>query len=96
VPPNLLASVCIEKNPTELDDFGGILCNVDAVLVTRGCNVDDHVAIEAIRRFLRLMLLKGLILGRSHFANGVQRRTEKQRERIKKKAAAAGFLKREQ
>jgi hypothetical protein len=30
--------------------------------------VDDHVAIEPIRRFLRLVLLKRLGLGRSHFS----------------------------
>lgn len=42
---HFLKAIGIEKNPAELYDFGRILGNVDAMLVTGGCDVDDHVSV---------------------------------------------------
>ena len=49
----LLHGVSIEENPSQLDDLGGILGDIDAMLVTGGGNVDHDIAIDVELR-LRL------------------------------------------
>lgn len=44
--PYLLERVRIKENPTELDNLGRVLGNVDAVLITGGRHVDHDVAID--------------------------------------------------
>lgn len=42
----LLAGLCVEQNPTQLNDLGRVLGHVHAVLVAGGRDVDDDVAVE--------------------------------------------------
>ena len=42
----LLAGFGIQQDPPQLNHLGGILGDVDAMLVTGGCDVDDNVAIQ--------------------------------------------------
>lgn len=48
----LLEVVGIQKDPTELNDLGGILGHINAVLVAGGRDVNDHVAVHLERRTL--------------------------------------------
>ena len=51
-PAYFLEVVGIQKDPTELNDLGRILGDINAVLVAGGCNVNDHVAVHLERRTL--------------------------------------------
>jgi hypothetical protein len=42
----LLTGLGIQQDPAQFDDLGGILGNIDAMLVASGRNVDDDVAIQ--------------------------------------------------
>lgn len=42
----LLAGLGIQQDPAQFDDLGGILGDIDAMLVAGGRNVDDDVAIQ--------------------------------------------------
>lgn len=44
--PNLFAGLCIQQDPSQLNDLGGVLGNVDAMLVTRRSYVNDNVAVQ--------------------------------------------------
>lgn len=46
---HLLAGLCVEQDPTQLDDLGRVLGHVHAVLVAGGRDVDDDVAVELRR-----------------------------------------------
>lgn len=46
IPVQLLACMGIQQDPGQLDNLGGGLCHVDAMLVARRGNVDDNVAVD--------------------------------------------------
>lgn len=48
----LFEVVGIQKDPTELNNLGGILGHVYTVLVASGRDVNDHVAVHLERRTL--------------------------------------------
>lgn len=50
---NLLQAVSIKENPSKLNDFGGILGNVDAVFIAGSRNMDHDVAVDVELRLLR-------------------------------------------
>lgn len=43
---DLFESVGVKENPSELNDLGGVLGNVDTVFITGGRNVDHDVAVD--------------------------------------------------
>ncbi len=50
----LFEGVGIEQDPAKLNNLGGILCNIDTVLIASGSNVNDDVALHAeLRALLR-------------------------------------------
>lgn len=57
----------IDNNPANLDDLGAVLGDIDAMLVTRGSNVDDAVLLERRLRGLLLLIWNRRRLGRSTF-----------------------------
>lgn len=50
---NLLQTVSIKENPSKLNDFGGILGNVDTVFIAGSRNMDHDVAVDVELRLLR-------------------------------------------
>ena len=57
----------IDDNPANLDNFGAVLGDIDAMLVTRGSNVDNAVLLERRLRGLLLLIWNRRRLGRSAF-----------------------------
>lgn len=53
----------VDHHPANLDDLGAVLGHVDAMLVTRGCDMDDAVLFE-LRRGRRLLLLRRRVRSR--------------------------------
>ncbi len=45
-PTHLVKSIGIDKNPSQLDNLGGVLGDIDSVLVAGGGDVDDHVPVN--------------------------------------------------
>lgn len=50
---HLIKCFCIEQDPTQLDHLGRVLRHVDSVLIAGGSNVNDHVAVDVKRGWLR-------------------------------------------
>lgn len=48
----LFAGLCVQKDPTKLDDLSRVLGNIYAVLITRRSNVYHDIAVE-VRRLRR-------------------------------------------
>jgi hypothetical protein len=64
--PYLFTRLGVEQDPTKLNHLSRVLCNVDAVFVTRGSHMDDYIAVNVVRDGLRRRLLLRLLLGSSH------------------------------
>lgn len=50
---HLFQRLCVKQDPAQLNNLGRVLRDIDAVLVTGGRNVDDHVAVDVERRGLQ-------------------------------------------
>ena len=42
----LIAGLCVEQNPSELDHFGRIFGDINAMLIAGGGHMDDDIAVE--------------------------------------------------
>lgn len=45
----LFTGLCVEQDPPELDDLGGVLGHIDAVLITGRSNVYHDITVEVLR-----------------------------------------------
>lgn len=72
----------VQENPPELDDLGGVLSHIDAVLIAGGRNVDDHVPIcvRLCRRRVRHDVL--LVAGAASLLYGKRSETDEARKAL--------------
>ena len=48
----LLEILGVEQNPADFDDLGGLLCDIDTVLIAGGSDVDDNISVNGQRCLL--------------------------------------------
>lgn len=47
---HLFKRICIEQYPSHFNDFGGVLCDINSMLIASGGDMDDHISVQLRQR----------------------------------------------